>query len=75
MEQVLEVFYDGHVFKPVGKVDLPPNRQYIFRIKQAGKSSKNAIDVLEELAGSIEMPEDWAVNHDNYLYGEPDSNG
>ncbi len=31
----------------------------------------NAWDVLEELTGTITAPEDWAVEHDHYLYGTP----
>jgi hypothetical protein len=29
----------------------------------------NAWDVLEKLTGSITAPEDWAAEHDHYLYG------
>lgn len=31
----------------------------------------NAWDVLEKLAGTITAPEDWATEHDHYLYGAP----
>ena len=31
----------------------------------------DALDVLEALAGSIEAPDDWASEHDHYLYGAP----
>lgn len=29
----------------------------------------NAWDVLESLAGTVEAPADWSVEHDHYLYG------
>jgi hypothetical protein len=29
---------------------------------------------LLELAGTVEGPEDWAKNHDHYLYGTPKLN-
>jgi hypothetical protein len=28
-------------------------------------------DLLEEAAGTVEMPADWASEHDHYLYGTP----
>ena len=28
-------------------------------------------DLLEQAAGSVEMPADWAGEHDHYLYGTP----
>jgi hypothetical protein len=28
-------------------------------------------DVLEDLAGTIDAPDDWASQHDHYLYGTP----
>jgi len=28
-------------------------------------------DILESLAGTIEAPADWAIEHDHYLYGTP----
>ena len=31
----------------------------------------DALALLEKLAGTIEGPEDWADEHDHYLYGTP----
>lgn len=28
-------------------------------------------DLLEQVAGTVEMPADWASEHDHYLYGTP----
>jgi hypothetical protein len=28
-------------------------------------------DLLEQAAGTVEMPADWASEHDHYLYGTP----
>jgi len=28
-------------------------------------------DLLEQAAGTVEMPSDWASEHDHYLYGTP----
>ncbi|MEC4983600.1 MAG: hypothetical protein SAJ37_00295 [Oscillatoria sp. PMC 1068.18] len=37
--------------------------------------SQSPWDTLEELAGTIEAPEDWSTEHDHYLYGTPKRNG
>ncbi len=70
MEETIEVFFDGRVFRPTGKVNLIPNMQYVLQIKRKKTSSDDAVDILEKLAGTVEAPEDWALNHDRYLYGE-----
>ncbi|PKO21393.1 MAG: hypothetical protein CVU38_15035, partial [Chloroflexi bacterium HGW-Chloroflexi-1] len=28
-------------------------------------------DLLETLAGTVDAPNDWAAEHDHYLYGTP----
>lgn len=28
-------------------------------------------DLLEQVAGTVEMPQDWASEHDHYLCGTP----
>ena len=28
-------------------------------------------DLLKQVAGTVEMPADWASEHDHYLYGTP----
>jgi hypothetical protein len=73
MEDVLlTAFFDGHIFRPIEEISLIPNRQYVLIIKQTDETSLplNALDVLDKLTGTVEAPEDWAVNHDHYLYGE-----
>ena len=40
------------------------------REEEHGESG-SAWDVLEKLAGSVDAPEDWAAEHDQYLYGMP----
>ena len=31
----------------------------------------DVLDLLETLAGTVDAPSDWAVEHDHYLYGTP----
>lgn len=44
-------------------------RELIERGLSAGTG--DAWDVLEQLAGSVEAPEDWSAEHNHYLYGTP----
>ena len=75
MTKTLDVIYDGEVFKPEQTISLAPNRKYRITVDSepivSGMGEKNAWDVLESLTGSIEAPEDWAEQHDHYLYGTP----
>ncbi|MFN5857384.1 MAG: hypothetical protein ACK456_16075 [Pseudanabaenaceae cyanobacterium] len=32
---------------------------------------QNARDLLENLMGTVDAPEDWSAEHDHYLYGTP----
>ena len=48
--------------------------QIISKEKQIEKTYKNAWDLLEEMAGTYEAPEDWSKEHDRYLYGTPKRN-
>lgn len=48
--------------------------QIIMTTIESKKPSANAWNTLKEMAGSIEMPEDWSQEHDHYLYGTPKQN-
>lgn len=71
MIQSITATYDGQTFKPDWVVALQPNQRYILTIRELPTSpeSGSVWDVLGKLAGSIEAPEDWATEHDHYLYG------
>ena len=73
MTKTLEAVFDGEVFRPEGRIDLIPNRQYILIVREKDQepNSLNAWDVLDKLTGTVEAPEDWALEHDHYLYGVP----
>ena len=38
---------------------------------QAQEPLGDAWDVLKRLAGTVEAPADWSLEHDHYLYGTP----
>jgi hypothetical protein len=75
MLEKLTVTYDGSVFYPEETLNLEPNTRYTIQIiSQEGgveMAQGNAWDVLEEMAGTYEAPEDWSSEHDHYLYGTP----
>ncbi|WP_330203506.1 hypothetical protein [Cyanobacterium sp. Dongsha4] len=48
--------------------------QMILSTIESKKESLNAWDTLEEMAGSIDAPEDWSKEHDHYLYGTMKNN-
>jgi AF2212-like protein len=76
MPQTLEVIFDGHVFRPETKPDLKPNTRYTIVIQDelptdATATVETAWEVLHRLAGTVEAPEDWALEHDHYIHGTP----
>ena len=77
MAETIEAVFDGKVFHPEGKIKLTPNKHYILvvRDKNMKSDSPNAWDVLDELTGAVEAPEDWALEHDHYLYSAPRKGG
>ena len=73
MTRILTAIFDGEVLRPEGTIDLKPNARYRVTIEDEVEISEeqSAWDVLEQLAGTVEAPEDWAAEHDHYLYGSP----
>jgi hypothetical protein len=71
----LTVIFDGKVFHPETDIDLKSNTRYLISIVSEAeipeKPSGDAWDILEDMAGTIEAPEDWSKEHDHYLYGTP----
>ncbi len=69
--KTLTAVYDGETLRPEGPVDLKPNTRYVVTVEREIQEveSQSAWDVLEKLVGSVDAPEDWAVEHDHYLYG------
>jgi len=77
MAKTFTAVFDGQVFHPEGPVDFKPNARYMLTVEQEVPESgaQSAWDTLGELAGTIEGPEDWAAEHDHYLYGTPKRRG
>jgi len=76
MPKSLHVTFDGKVFRPEEPVDLEPNTRYIVTIEREETSGEqNVWDVLNNLIGAVEGPEDLSQEHDHYLYGLPKRGG
>ncbi|MCD6334323.1 MAG: hypothetical protein J7M27_03210 [Candidatus Latescibacteria bacterium] len=72
MSQALHVIFDGKVLHPEAPVDLELNTPYLVTIEREETSGEQALwDVLGNLSGTVEGPEDWSQEHDHYLYGIP----
>lgn len=77
MTHTLIAVFDGETLRPENPVDLKPHTRYRLIIAQELQETEgpNAWDTLDALAGAIEGPEDWAAEHDHYLYGTPKRHG
>jgi len=69
--------FDGHNICPDEPISLPENVPLRVTVDEtvAPRSNPNgSLDLFERLegvAGLIDGPTDWAVEHDHYLYGAP----
>lgn len=76
MSKILTVTFDGSVLRPDTPLELEPNKRYVITIVSEDNNSSQVVcadawDVLEDLAGTVDAPDDWASQHDHYLYGTP----
>ncbi len=68
----LTVIFDGEVLRPDEPLDLEPNVRYVVTIQPEAEVEKpTAWDVLRPYIGTLDMPADWSIEHDHYLYGTP----
>jgi hypothetical protein len=67
--------YRGHVKNGQIHLDepaqLPEGAQVDVVVLGSGTGKPNLWDKLRGVAGTVEGPEDWAKNHDHYIYGAP----
>lgn len=74
MKTSITVTFDGKVLHPDEPLDWEPNKRYVVVIKaedQLPSEDNKGWDVIEDLAGTLDAPTDWALEHDHYLYGTP----
>ena len=70
MQRIVEVLFDGEVLRPVEPLDLEPNHHYRVTI-ESEPSTGGVLDDIAALAGDLDLPADFAAQHDHYLYGTP----
>lgn len=78
MLQTFTAVYDGQTLKPDTLVDLELNKRYVISVQESTADEGDegsAWQVLESLAGTLDAPEDWSVEHNHYLYGTPKRGG
>lgn len=73
MTKIMEVVFDGSVFRPSGPVHLEAGKKYTITLKSIPDDSDveqdSAFDI-SSLAVTTDIP-DLATEHDHYLYGLP----
>jgi hypothetical protein len=74
MARTLTVVFDGEVFRPTEPVDLPADTTYRVTIEEDRATElDNELPLMKYLrmAQTLDLPEDFAEQHDHYLYGTP----
>jgi hypothetical protein len=74
MGRTLMVVFDGEVFRPTEPVDLPANTAYHVTIEEAPAAEHEEEPPLMKylrMAQTLDLPEDFAEQHDHELYGTP----
>lgn len=74
MGRTLRVVFDGEVFRPTEPVDLPANTAYrVMLEEERAPELEDEPPLLKYLrmAQELDLPADFAEQHDHYLYGTP----
>ena len=76
MGKTMTAVFDGRVLHPESPLDLEPDTRYLLTIEDLSRTATvvDAWDVLETLTGTLEAPDNWASEHDHYLYATPKRN-
>ncbi len=69
----LTAVFDGHHLIPEGPCDLKPAARYRLQVELELPCEQDAAPwkVIESLIGSVPGQDDWASQHDHYIYGLP----
>lgn len=76
MTKTITATFDGEYLRPDNPVDLQPNQRYLITVQAETETQTPASgwSAIEDLAGTVEAPADWSIEHDHYLYGSPKQN-
>lgn len=70
MQRSVQMLFDGEVLRPMEPLDLEPNQHYRVTIEPESPLG-GVLDDIVALAGDLDLPPDFAAQHDHYLYGTP----
>lgn len=73
MKRTVTVVYDGEVLRPEEPLELEPNQRYQVTIEERDLAGDELYPLRKYLkyARDLDMPADFAEQHDHYLYGTP----
>lgn len=79
--KAIHAIYENGVFRPTDPVELPENCRVALTVspeQQPAQSEPSSdppliglMEALDQLPAKSELPEDFAAQHDHYLYGTP----
>lgn len=78
MKRTVRAVFDGEVLRPQEPLDLEPNGVYQVTIEAEAPEPEEPVDEEKyplmkylRLARDLDLPSDFAEQHDHYLYGTP----
>ena len=72
MTTTIEAVFDGHVIRPEEPLVLEPNTRIKVTIEKIQQDADKKTSFLQTARSlNLEGPPDWALNLDDYLYGDP----
>ena len=75
MKRTVHVVFDGEVLRPDEPLDLVPNGRYRVIVEsvedEQPAQEPGMLDDIVELVEDLDLPPDFAQQHDHYLYGTP----
>ncbi len=74
MARTVIAVFDGEVFRPAEPLDLAPDTQNRLTIEEEAPTPADGEPPLMKyvrLAQDLDLPSDFAEQHDHYLYGTP----
>ncbi|MEA5620582.1 hypothetical protein VB711_22470 [Cronbergia sp. UHCC 0137] len=74
LESLIQSQLNTHQYQSPEQVLEAALKLLIASQQQKAQASQSPWDILEELAGTIEAPDDWSAERDRYLYGTPKRN-
>ena len=71
--QIIEAVFENGVLRPVQPLDLEEGECVMLTLKQRKRAIDEAKSILS-IAQETDLPADYAINIDHYLYGLPKQN-